>query len=353
MTEVFVNALHVAVPSTPCHELFKTFARRQVRDREAPLLERMMSRSGIEERYSVLTADGDGGSDRSLDDENFYTFGEFPTTHRRMKRYRDGASSLALKAVKGLQRDDLKDVTHIVLCTCTGFSAPGLEHFLIEELGLADDVRSLTIGFMGCFAGVTSLRTAGDIVRSDPDARVLVVAIELCTLHLQETSDLESILSFALFGDGAAAAIVSSEPGLFRLDGFDTVRLSHSSDLITWDIGDQGFDMRLSGRVPGALKEGLSVAADRVVPQREGVDLWAIHPGGKTILDAATSGLELEDDALDASRSVLRDYGNMSSASIFFVLGEHMARRPTSGARGVGMAFGPGLTAECFSFAIC
>ncbi|MEM8664468.1 MAG: 3-oxoacyl-[acyl-carrier-protein] synthase III C-terminal domain-containing protein, partial [Pseudomonadota bacterium] len=207
------------------------------------------------------------------------------------------------------------------------------------------------IGFMGCYAAINALRLARSIVRAEPDAHVLIVSVELCSLHLQETDDLEVVLSFMLFGDGCAAALVSARPEGLRLDGFRTAVMPAADDLITWHIGERGFDMRLSGEVPGALCTALPDAVATLEPGGVGsVDLWALHPGGRSILDAVERALDLGPDALNASRGVLRDYGNMSSPSVLFVLAAMMREGPAAGARGLAMAFGPGLTAEGMRF---
>ncbi len=178
-----------------------------------------------------------------------------------------------------------------------------------------------------------------------------MVNLELCTLHLQETSELESVLSFLIFADGCAASIVSAEPAGIELHGFASAVVPDSGDQITWRIGDSGFLMWLDGAVPGTIARGLPRQIATLLGGRdpEGVELWAVHPGGRTVLDAAQDGLRLDDAALVDSRAVLRDYGNMSSATVMFVLARLLARggpvRP-----GCALAFGPGLTAEAMRF---
>jgi predicted naringenin-chalcone synthase len=239
----------------------------------------------------------------------------------------------------------------MVVASCTGFTAPGLDQVIARRLGLAPTVERLVVGFMGCYAGVTALRTAGHIVRSDPQARVLVVAVELCTLHLQPTDRIESLLAMGQFADGAAAALVTGEgPGLALGDGL-SLTLEDSHDLITWTIGDTGFAMELSGEVPGRLAEALGSdgVAERVTGGKavDDIDAWAIHPGGKSIVDAVERGLSLPAAKVAASRAVLQDYGNMSSATVLFVLQRLMEDKPASG---IALAFGPGLAMEGVRF---
>jgi predicted naringenin-chalcone synthase len=204
---------------------------------------------------------------------------------------------------------------------------------------------------MGCYAAVAALRVAYHIARSEPEARVLAVTVELSTLHLIETEELEPMLALLQFGDGAAAAIVSAEEGGLAIDRFFAATLPDSSELIRWHIGDAGFEMHLSGKVPGRIAHALQDPALRkeilhqCAPDR--VE-WAVHAGGRSILDAVESALELPADALDASRGVLNRFGNMSSATLMFVIKEIMDRNDRRD--GVALAFGPGLAAEGFNF---
>ncbi len=207
------------------------------------------------------------------------------------------------------------------------------------------------VGFMGCYAAVNALRLARHIVRSEPEARALVVNLELCSLHLAETRSLEQMLSFMVFADGCAASVVSADPRGLALDRFRSVLVPETRELIRWNIGDQGFDMVLSGKVPGAVSRGLEASAaailDGALPAA--VDHWAVHPGGRSVLSAVESGLGLGPEALAVSRAVLNAYGNMSSATVMFVL-EQILRTANAGERGCAMSFGPGVTAETFLF---
>lgn len=352
MAHAYLNAVATAVPENEVHDDFKRFARRQIQDRRRILLDRMLKRSGIENRWSTFKAEP-AEPDRQLDDEGFYTYGAFPSTGPRMVRYNLYAAQIAERAVRNLQAD-LDGVTHLLVASCTGMSAPGVDLQLVQRLNLSPSVERTMIGFMGCYAGITALRLARQIVRADPSARVLCASIELCTLHLQETDDLEKILSFSIFGDGSAACLVTSSPTGLRLDEPVTTTMPAAQDLITWDVGDQGFDMVLSGETPAALKEGLPSAAQVIVPEgTHTIDRWAIHPGGRSILDAVAGALGLPDGALDISREVLRAYGNMSSASVLFVLADMLREGLDRNERGVAMAFGPGLTAETIRFSGC
>lgn len=336
-----VNAIATGVPTSECDATYHAWAARQLEGRrEAQLLERMMKRSGIGRRYTVLSS-----NERYRSEGGFYDVPEPPGTHARMEIYAREAPKLALATIEKLE--EIGTVTHLVVTSCTGFTAPGLDQVIARRLGLAPTVERVVIGFMGCYAGVTALRTAGHIVRSDPSARVLVVAVELCTLHLQTTDRLDSLLAMSQFADGAAAALVTAEgPGLALRDGL-SMTLDDSQDLITWTIGDTGFAMELSGEVPGRLAEALgdgrvqdAITGGRPVTS---LDAWAIHPGGKSIVDAVERGLGLSPEKVAASRAVLQEFGNMSSATVVFVLERLLAERPDSG---VALAFGPGLAME-------
>lgn len=342
-----INALGTAVPSHDIHNAFIDWAGARLQDRrDAAIFARMAGRSGIARRWSVLPAGEQGGS--PVDAGGFYAEG-MPGTAARMALYARSAPDLALDAIAHLP--DLDGVTHLVVASCTGFVAPGIDQIIAARLGLSSAVERTLIGFMGCYAAVTALKTARHIVRSEPDARALVVTVELSTLHLQADLAIEPLLAMLQFGDGAAAAIVSGHGAGLALDSPFAATLEGSDDLIRWNIGDTGFAMHLSGAVPGHIASALSMPATRsaltggVAPQS--VDAWAVHAGGRSILDAVETALELAPEALAASRGVLNDYGNMSSATLMFVLARLFEERPASG---VALAFGPGLAAEGLRF---
>jgi predicted naringenin-chalcone synthase len=192
------------------------------------------------------------------------------------------------------------------------------------------------------------LKLARHIVRSEPHARVLAVNLELCSLHLHETADMEEILSFLLFADGCAAALVSADRKGVAMESFHAALVPGTRELIRWHIRQQGFDMVLSGGVPGAIRTALAASRDAILGGANDVELWAVHPGGRSVLDAVEQGFGLAPAALGASRSVLNDYGNMSSGTVMFVLDRIM--RGGGDGRGCAMSFGPGLVAETMMF---
>jgi len=351
MTEVFINRIATAVPRHEVHGAFRAFAAGQAEGEHGrAAFARMAARAGIATRYSVLEPSMPEGSGTAC---GFYRAGgAFPTTRTRMARYEAEAPALADLAFArlGLQAEAPR-ITHLVLATCTGFVAPGLDRHLVERHGLPRGVERTMVGFMGCQAAINALKLAWHIVRSEPRARVLVCCLELCTLHLQDTAALEQLLCFLLFADGCAAAIVSAEPTGLQVDGFRSLVMPEAAEMITWRIGNDGFDMTLSGMVPITLAHALPDFAPAMLDGTAvaEVDLWAVHPGGRSILDGVQSGLDLPEAALATSRAVLRSHGNMSSATVMFVLAA-MMRHATRGQRGVALAFGPGLSAETMRF---
>jgi predicted naringenin-chalcone synthase len=349
---VFLNRVATTVPPNDVHSAFVDFAESLLEgNRSAPLFNRLVKRSQIEHRWSVLQL-ADNGRSALAGNAEVYRRGSFPTTAQRMRLFERYAADLGEAAVRKLDLgEDLGRVTHVLAVSCTGLYAPGLDLELVARCGLDPSVERTVVGFMGCYAAINALKLARHIVRSEPGARVLIVSVELCTLHFQETSDLEKVLSFLIFGDGCAAALVSADPEGLSLDRFHAALLPSASEQITWHIGDQGFDMHLSGQVPASVGEALRLGKSRILdgtPTDE-IDLWAVHPGGRTILDAVEGALELGADQLSDSREVLRNFGNMSSATVLFVL-ERLMARAQPGERGCAMAFGPGLTAETLLF---
>ena len=354
-----VNRIGTAVPRHEVHDAFVAFVTGTIADeKHRRVFERMVARAGIERRFSflepVLTRDG-----RITDTAGFYGLDDWPDTAERMGAYERWAPELAMAAVDALALSPAEraGVTHLVVASCTGFMAPGLDQILVARAGLDPGVERTLVGFMGCYAAVNALRLAHHIVRSTPDARVLVVNVELCTLHFQRTDDLERLLSMLLFGDGAAAALVTADPAGLALHDFRAATIHDTAHAITWRIGGQGFDMHLGGEVPGHIGRALAAeltggAADGLLRGTAPADhvLWAVHAGGRSILDAVEQGFGLPGDALGWSRDVLRDRGNMSSATLMFVLRAMLDAADDRAHAGFGIAFGPGLAAESFRF---
>lgn len=347
-TRARINAIGCAVPAQDMHASFIQWAAGQLDDsRERQIFRRMAERSGIDHRWCVLPPTAEGGS--PVDPGGFYA-GEMPPTSLRMRRYAEHAPALALDAIARLrEKVAINHISHLVVASCTGFVAPGIDQIIADRLGLHGVERTL-VGFMGCYAAVAALRTARHIVRSEPEARVLVVTVELSSLHFQPERQIERLLMMLQFADGAAAALVTAAGKGIGIDQPFSFNLADSAELIRWDIGDSGFVMHLSGEVPGRIQAALGDPAIRRAmwgsDDAAQIDDWAVHAGGRSILDAVEHGLGLGEDALGPSRSVLARFGNMSSSTLMFILGDILGRAR----RGVALAFGPGLAAEGFRF---
>jgi predicted naringenin-chalcone synthase len=343
VTTAYINRIATGVPAHDVHDVFVGFARVLLgQDAYAnERFERMAKMANIAHRYSCI--DPVGG---------FYAYGKFPSTAERMRAFAVHAPELAAATVERLDLGPDRDlITHVLITCCTGFSAPGLDFDLIERCGLPSSVERVIIGFMGCHAAINALKLARHIVRSEPDARVLVLNIELCTLHLRETTDLEEMLGFLLFADGCAACLVTAEPQGVALDSFRAVLVPDAKELITWHIRDSGFEMFLSPRVPGVIRRAIKASAGEILSGEapSSIDLWAVHPGGTSVIDAVQRAFGIGPKAVSASRDVLHRFGNMSSATVMFVL-DAMLRSTLPGASGCAMSFGPGMVAETMRF---
>jgi predicted naringenin-chalcone synthase len=306
---------------------------------------KFVARSGVEMRHSVIDLFGDEG------DELWPLGGEGRAgTAQRSRLFDRHALPLALAAVRAAAPEGARGITHLVVATCTGAVAPGLDVQLVTGLGLPLSTRRTVIGFMGCYAAIQALRVARDACRADPAARVLVVCCELSSLHLQAGPSDDALLASCLFADGASAAIVEAaeEPvGLgLRIAGDASAIIPDSTDHMRWYAGDAGFVIGLSPSITGALAGDLApLCADLLGEDSSPRSArWIVHPGGPRILDATERALGLDGDALGSSRAALAHGGNRSSGTVLAILAED-AKRSWSGRLGM-LAFGPGLTAE-------
>ena len=335
--------------------------------------------SGIERRHTVVEDWRDAGRGAKGPIGTFFdpATGHVlnPSTGTRNLVYTQHAADLyeeagrgALEACPDLRPDD---VTHVITVSCTGFFSPGPDYQLVRRLGLPATTKRTHIGFMGCYAALPALREAAAVCEADPSAVVLVVSVELCTLHVRLGNDQDTIVGASLFSDGAAAAVVTadtsasgrstepdqpggSRPRGLRLDAFATVLTPVGEEAMAWNIGDNGFEMILGTYVPHIIDEHITsaleplLATDPELAARPYAELehWAIHPGGRSILDKVQARLELSEQQLCPAREVLRDFGNMSSATVMFVLQQIMDSPGEAGERVCAMAFGPGLTVE-------
>ena len=287
-----------------------------------------------------------------------------PTTKVRNDIFAQEATKLFIEAAQaavGACPDlALLDITHVITVSCTGFFNPGPDYKIVRALGLDPAVQRYHLGFMGCYAAFPALRAAKSFCEADPQAVVLVVCAELCSLHVRTSNDPDTIMGSALFADGAAAAIITARnspdaPALLQLDHFETVLTPVGEESMAWNIGDHGFEMVLGNYVPHIIDDHIIgalaplLARDpslRGLPYRD-IRHWAIHPGGRSILDKVQTRLELTEQQLVPARNTLRDYGNMSSATVLFVLRQILEQPPAGGEERIcSMAFGPGLTVE-------
>ncbi|MDZ7780695.1 MAG: type III polyketide synthase [Gemmatimonadota bacterium] len=332
-------------------------------DAHARTLRALYRRSGVVRRGSVLLEREHG---ELRDRQRFYRpvreEGDLgPSTARRMTMYERTAPELAARAARRALTDagvSAGAISNLVTVSCTGFTSPGVDHGLIRTLGLPRDVTRTQVGFMGCHGALNGLRVAHGFAGGEPSGRTLVCSVELCSLHFCYGWDPEVMVANALFADGAGAVVCegleaptfAAEPSVqrWRVAATGTVLLDDSEEDMTWRIGDHGFRMTLSPRVPEVIGEELrSWLAGWLEASGSGLDriaTWAVHPGGPRILGAVEDALGLDRQRNRAAREVLAAHGNMSSATIFFIL--EKLRRENAPLPCVALAFGPGLVAE-------
>jgi predicted naringenin-chalcone synthase len=361
--DTFIHAIETAVPP---FRFSQADARDQLKEqfddrRARNLVDRICDRSEIETRHSVVE---DWGSQSP---EALFRAGPEgkwvePGTEERNQVFarasRQMAVELAERALSSSPHIAASDVTHVITASCTGFYSPGPDFYIVKELGLEPSVERYHLGFMGCYASIPALRMARQFCEANPEAVVLVVSIELCSLHLHlDGKDLESLVADLLFSDGAAAALVSARPPqrgstAYKLGKFGSTLLPAKERAMTWTLGNQGFKMSLASFLPSLLGANIQPAIEPLLQSQNltmgDVDNWAVHPGGKAILDKVGTALGLQPEQLSVSREILKRYGNMSSATILFVLERFMQQMNGGPADQVTLAaaFGPGLTVE-------
>lgn len=326
---------------------------------ESRKLKFLYRHSGIEERYSVIP-------DYSLqpEDHRFYSKREdlepFPNLEHRMKWYGDNAVALSVKAITDCISGKIKkeEITHLITVSCTGMSAPGLDLDIVETMNLPPHIFRTSVNFMGCYAAIHALKLADALCQTNPKANIIVVCTELCTLHFQKESSADNITSTLLFADGCAAVLVQPTgtilKGITLRHFFSEVNFKGRKDM-SWELSSNGFRMTLSGYVPDLVKEDFDTLVTKSLQntslKKSDVTHWCIHPGGKKILEAVEASLALPSGSLHYSYEILKNYGNMSSATILFVLlkiYEELSANPPENAVIFGAAFGPGLTMETF-----
>jgi predicted naringenin-chalcone synthase len=326
-------------------------------ERKRNLLKKLYTGTQIRKRHTVID-----DYDKDSSEYSFYpknpTLKPEPTTAQRNDLYIEEAKRLTLKAAKQLLEEtpelDKEKITHVITVSCTGFVAPGLDFFLVRDLGLNPTIHRTNIGFMGCQGAFPAMKLARDICLADADARVLVINVELCSVHIQQREELDIVVSNALFADGISAALISAHKddvngSKYILEKFATSFASNTENDMAWRIGDHGFLMKLSVYVPDIVKENIKPLMDGLFEssgiKQDEIDIWAIHPGGKAILEKAEEALGLRKEDLDSSYRIMQEYGNMSSATIMFVL-EDILKDPKKKGKVFSAAFGPGITVE-------
>ncbi|RKR80657.1 putative naringenin-chalcone synthase [Mucilaginibacter gracilis] len=326
----------------------------------AARLKHIYEGSGIDNRYSVIP-------DFAFSDTAEYTFfgnsanlEPFPTTQQRLKLYQQCAIDIATQAARqcfdSFDSDVAPQITHLITVSCTGMYAPGIDIDLVTTLGLNRQTERTCINFMGCYGAINALKAADYICRADAGAKVLVVSIELCTLHFQKNNTLDNWVANSLFSDGAAAVLVENElqkikPGkALLLRNFYSEFMPEASDDMGWYVGNLGFEMKLTSKVSKHIKKHIKALTGRVLQKAglsfEQIDEFAIHPGGKSILEATEEALDISAAANHLAYQTLREYGNMSSATILFVLQKILRADTEAGKNILSFAFGPGLTVE-------
>lgn len=321
------------------------------------IIHHIYSKSGIDKRHTVINDFNANGSPRFFFEKDG-TLNK-PSTGTRNDLYAEKGKQLFIETARQTISENRsvakEDITHVITVSCTGFFAPEPGFEIIRALDLPPSTQRFHLGFMGCFAAFPAMKMAKAFCEADPDANVLVVCLELCSIHLQDSEATDNLISASVFGDGAAGMIInrslpSGSKG-YELKQFSTSIAEESKDDMAWTIGDTGFNMVLSTYVPEIIESNL---ADAIHPLFEDYNLtaedirhWAIHPGGRAILDKIEQSFDLQKAQLSAPRKVLANYGNMSSATILFVLAELLEQtRQTTSDSVLAMAFGPGLTIE-------
>jgi predicted naringenin-chalcone synthase len=311
----------------------------------------LYERSGIDARYSVIP-------DYSLpiEERTFYPrtkdMEPFPALDTRMDLYQKHATKLSLEAIRNCAAN-VDGITCLITVSCTGMSAPGLDISIMEALGLPANIQRSSVNFMGCYAAIHALKMADNICKTDENAKVLIVCTELCTIHFQKDCEMDSITSALLFADGSAAALVTSDrvhEGGATIGKFYSEVAMHGQKDMAWNLSNKGFLMRLSAYIPQLVQAGITPLLENALSangcSKQDITRWAIHPGGKKILETIGKELNLSPNDVQVSYDVLRNYGNMSSPTILFVLKEMLKQVNGSHEKIFAAAFGPGLTME-------
>ncbi len=350
----FIQQISTSTPNEPiAQNAIAKFMVKAMRlnEEEERKLKAVFRLSGIESRHSVI-------NDYSSEDDKSWAF--YPAVHEQKAVQTESRMQLFEKEALPLSEKSLADIfeynspdsfTHLITVSCTGLFAPGLDVQLIKKHKMRPSIERTSIQFMGCFAAINALKTANHICKADVEAKVLIICVELCTIHFQETFNEDNLLANTIFGDGAAAVVVSSDTKnpLYSIEGFRSIVHGDSEEEMAWHIGNNGFQMKLSAYVPNIIESSISALTEELTKQygilKQDIQHYAIHPGGKRILDAVEKGLNLDKSVNDIALSIFKKFGNMSSPTILFVL-ERLAAFTKKDENVLSFAFGPGLTME-------
>ncbi len=355
---VYINDIVTAVPETfeyqkNVKEIMKESVPGDRRTRS--IIHRVYSQSGIEKRHAV-------NYDFNSDNEDGFFNRVFknqkpPTTGERNAIYERESKKLILSVADKLMDQnpdfDRNSITHVITVSCTGFYAPGPDFEVVRHLGLPTSTQRFHIGFMGCYAAFPALKMAQSFCEADPNAVVMIICCELCSLHLQITDEMDQILAASVFSDGAAGVLVSTKAPTnsgYRLDEFSSALAYEGEKDMAWTISDTGFKMVLSSYIPSIIESNIDEIMqpmfENLEISKDDIGLWAVHPGGRAIIDKVEQGMGVASHKVQPSRNVLSQYGNMSSATVLFVLDEIRNSSLETDSKVLPLAFGPGLTIE-------
>lgn len=353
--------------ASPPYKVLQSFAAEELKERMggtsavSRMIDMAANQSGIDHRFFVIP-DGDNKSS-----EKFFTKDEkhfSPDTKTRMSEYEKWATLLVINAVRELgekNKIDFTTIDRLITISCTGFFAPGLDYELIREFKISPSVKRTNIGFMGCAASLIGVNSVWEAMKQNQNENILMVSVELCSLHLQTEPTRDNILANMIFADGAAAALFSKTNTSIRpkleIEFAESFLFENSAKFMGWKIGNNGFEMMLSSELPKIILNSASPRAKEILLNKgfniSQIKHWALHPGGRAILDSLQNGLELSDEQLKPSREILKNYGNLSSVSILFVLNNIMENNLLQKDEYCcAIAFGPGLTMELVLFRI-
>lgn len=322
----------------------------QITSEDEAKLKKVYKGTKIETRYSVI--EDFAGEGPNL----FFLDGKFPGIGARMNLYKKVVPELAFEAIENCLKENHtnpQSITHVITCSSTGFYSPGLDTEIIAKYNLPAGTGRTCVNNMGCCGAFNALQVADAIASRNPEANVLVVCVEICSLHFSNKKSWKDLIVTSLFGDGAAAVLVSGNPKDkgFLIQNFFTAIHPDDGSAVSWYIRDDGFEVNLASYVPNLVRDGIGNLVSKLLEKtnlkKEEIQLFALHPGGKKIVEVCEKELGLSPEDASYSYDVLRKYGNMSSPTILFVLKEIFDKSPKeAGDKLLGLAFGPGIAME-------